>query len=180
MTALPYEIRSATPDDVTEILRIEEACFSAPWTRKMVEAELTGNPFARFLVVKETFPGQSAPASVIAYLCYWIVFEELRLMNLAVIASKRRTGIAKQLVTTALQQGLSQAATRAVLEVRSSNLAAQRLYAGFGFQRTSVRKQYYTNPVEDAVLMELEPLLLRPVSPPSLMFPSGGQSQLLQ
>lgn len=145
----------------------------------MVEAELTGNPFAHFLIAKELCPGQPAPSPVIGYLCYWIVFEELRLMNLAVIEPRRRTGIAKHLVTTALQEGLARAATRAVLEVRSSNLAAQNLYIGFGFLRKSLRKRYYVNPIEDAVLMELEPLSLMRKPSLSLRSPSGGQSQPL-
>lgn len=180
MTALPYKIQPATSDDVSDILRIEHACFSAPWTRKMVEAELTGNPFAHFLIAKELSPDRSAPAPVIAYLCYWIVFEEVRLMNLAVIEPKRRAGIAKRLVTTALQDGLAQAATRAVLEVRSSNFAAQNLYAEFGFLHKGLRKRYYVNPVEDAVLMELEPLTLAGRPSPSPISPSGGHVQPLQ
>jgi ribosomal-protein-alanine N-acetyltransferase len=180
VTALSYKIQPATLDDISDILRIEEACFSAPWTRKMVEAELRGNPFAHFLIAQELCPGQPRPAPVIGYLCYWIVFEEVRLMNLAVIESKRRAGIAKHLVTAALQQGLAQAAARAVLEVRSSNLAAQNLYAGFGFLRKSLRKLYYTNPVEDAVLMELEPLTLEDKSSPPPITPSGGHVQPLQ
>jgi ribosomal-protein-alanine N-acetyltransferase len=165
---------------VADILHIEEACFSAPWTRKMVEAELTGNPFAHFLLAKQIADEQSAPASVVAYLCYWIVFEEVRLMNLAVIESMRHRGIARTLVTAALQHGLSQSATRAVLEVRSSNTAAQTLYTGFGFRRVSVRAKYYSNPIEDAVLMELEPITLGPAPFSPTGHRSGGQTQPLQ
>ena len=159
MTALVWTIEPATPECVSEILRIEEACFSAPWTRKMLEAELSGNPFAHFLVARQE--GVHASSEVIVgYLCFWIVFEEIRLMNLAVIESMRHRGIAKSLVATALQTGVSQAAHRAVLEVRASNHAAQRLYQGFGFSQTAVRPKYYANPEEDAVLMELDPVVV--------------------
>jgi ribosomal-protein-alanine N-acetyltransferase len=72
----------------------------------------------------------------------------------------RHRGIARSLVSTALQTGVSQSAHRAVLEVRASNRAAQALYQGFGFSQTAVRPKYYTNPVEDAVLMELDPIVV--------------------
>jgi [ribosomal protein S18]-alanine N-acetyltransferase len=154
-----WAIVPATLESLSEILKIEEACFSAPWTRKMLEAELSGNPFAHFLVAKQ-WEGDASAQSVLGYLCYWIVFEELRLMNLAVIESMRHRGIARSLVSIALQTGLSQSAHRAVLEVRASNRAAQSLYHGFGFSQTAVRPKYYSNPVEDAVLMELDPIVV--------------------
>jgi ribosomal-protein-alanine N-acetyltransferase len=70
----------------------------------------------------------------------------------------RRRGIGKALVSEALEAGMSQAATRAVLEVRASNHPAQTLYRSMGFRHVSIRSKYYSNPVEDAVLMEMEPL----------------------
>ena len=156
-----WTIEPATLGSLSEILKVEEACFSAPWTRKMLEAELSGNPFAHFLVARQEGTPDASAETVIGYLCYWIVFEEVRLMNLAVIESMRHRGIAKSLVATALQTGISQSAHRAVLEVRASNQAAQRLYEGFGFSQTAVRPKYYVNPVEDAVLMELDPIVVK-------------------
>lgn len=153
-----------------DILRLEETCFSAPWTRKMLEAELAGNPFARFLVA------QDQTGTIVGYHCFWIVFEELRLMNVAVCEAMRRKGIARTLVTEALRMGLDQAATRAVLEVRASNQAAHSLYRQLGFKEVSTRRRYYANPVEDAVLMELEPLVLNPVSLPGRVPDVGGGS----
>lgn len=126
----------------------------------MLEAELSGNPFAHFLVAKRGGGSEGSAEAIIGYLCYWIVFEEVRLMNLAVIESMRRRGIAKSLVASALRSGMSQSAHRAVLEVRASNQPAQRLYRGFGFSQTAIRPKYYVNPVEDAVLMELDPLVV--------------------
>ena len=154
-------IEPATVEVLPDILHIEEACFSVPWTRKMLEAELSGNPFAHFLVAKQAPQGEVGSASIVGYLCFWVVFEEVRLMNLAVIESMRHRGIARSLVSTALQTGISQSAHRAVLEVRASNQAAQRLYEGFGFSQTAIRPKYYANPEEDAVLMELDPIVVR-------------------
>lgn len=149
-----FEIAPATADMLSAILTLEETCFSAPWTRKMMEAELTGNQFARFLVARD------AVGDIVGYHCFWIVFEELRLMNLAVSESMRRKGIARALVTEALRMGLDQSATRAVLEVRASNRAAHSLYHRMGFVQVSIRPKYYSNPNEDAVLMQMEPLVV--------------------
>lgn len=126
----------------------------------MLEGELSGNPFAHFLVARPRREEEASKQAILGYLCYWIVFEEVRLMNLAVIESMRHRGIARSLVSTALRTGVSQSAHRAVLEVRASNRAAQALYQGFGFSQTAVRPKYYTNPVEDAVLMELDPIVV--------------------
>ena len=155
-------ILPASGERLDEILQVEQACFSAPWTRKMMKAELTGNPFAHFLVALD------ATGAIVGYHCFWIVFEELRVMNLAVRESMRRNGIARALVTEALQKGLAQAAPRAVLEVRASNQAARTLYQLMGFTTVSTRPQYYSNPVEDAILMQMAPLVVLPHAP------SGG------
>jgi len=120
----------------------------------MIEAELTGNQFARFLVARE------AGGTIVAYHCFWIVFEELRLMNLAVCESMRRRGLGRALVSQAIGMGIAQASTRAVLEVRASNLPAYALYQGMGFVPAGTRPKYYANPVEDAVIMEMDPLVL--------------------
>ena len=173
-----WSLVPATADYLPHILKIEEACFSAPWTRKMLEGELTGNPFAHFLVAK--VEGEAGAESIVGYLCYWIVFEEVRLMNLAVIESMRHRGIARSLVTTALETGLSHSADRAMLEVRASNGPAMRLYQGFGFRQTAVRPKYYTNPVEDAVLMELTPLVVETSSGSSACRDEGGHRKPLQ
>ena len=99
-----------------------------------------------------------ALAPIIAYLCVWVVFEELRFLTLAVDSAFRRQGIGFQLVSYALQLGISKGTRRALLEVRQSNEAAQALYEKFGFYRYGARKGYYTNPEEDAILMWLDPL----------------------
>ncbi len=154
------QIVPATPADLPDLLRLEEACFSAPWTRKMLEAELTGNQFAHFLVARETAKAATTEGALVGSLCFWIVFEEVRLMNLAVAEQMRRRGIAAALVESALRAGLAESATRAVLEVRASNRAALALYQRFGFTQVSIRPTYYSNPVEDAVLMEMEPIVI--------------------
>ena len=172
-----FEIVPATSDMLPDILALEEACFSSPWTRKMLEGELTGNQFAHFLVAMhhEQSKTKTEP-TIIGYHCFWIVFEELRLMNLAVRASMRKMGVGGTLVTVALHQGLEQAATRAVLEVRTSNDAARSLYTRIGFVQIGSRPRYYTNPIEDAVLMEMNPLVVPHDQRRDKAFVSGGES----
>jgi ribosomal-protein-alanine N-acetyltransferase len=146
----------ATIADLDGLVRIEEQSFSAPWTRKMFEAELRGNRFAHLWTARS--PGHQGTTELVGYICFWIVFEELRLMNLAVASSWRRRGTGRELVRRALVWGHEQGARRALLEVRASNLAGRQLYQGTGFRVLGRRERYYTNPIEDAVLMGLEPI----------------------
>ena len=175
-----WVIEPATIEFLPDILQIEEACFSAPWTRKMLQAELSGNPFAHFLVAKQLLPGEKGSSSIVGYLCFWVVFEEVRLMNLAVIESMRHKGIARALVLQALDVGLAQAARCAVLEMRASNHAAHELYRSLGFHDVTTRPTYYTNPLEDALLMELDPIVSEPGRLTDEVGCEGGRLRPLQ
>lgn len=149
-------IRPPSREDLERILSIEQRSFSTPWTRKMFEAELAGNPFSHLLTARPILgaPAEDGAGEIVGYICFWIVFEELRLMNLAVEASVRRHGIATELVRHALSIGRERGAQRTQLEARASNIAARSLYEGLGFRQVAVRARYYTDPVEDAILME--------------------------
>lgn len=151
-------IQPGRTEDLETILRIEQESFSAPWTRKMFDVELNENPFGRILTAR--WSESDDRADVVGYVCFWVVFDELRLMNLAVAPAVRRQGIGRELLRCALVFGLEQGANRALLEARASNDAARSLYERMGFRRVAVRRKYYSNPVEDAVLMEMDPLVL--------------------
>ena len=151
-------IESATEGDLDRLVDLERASFSAPWTRKLFEVELRENPFGYVWVARTTDERLTATESVVGYLCFWILFEELRLMTLAVEVAKRRQGIATELVRAAVGLGQARGAQRALLEVRRSNVPAHRLYERMGFRAFGSRTGYYTNPIEDALLMELAPL----------------------
>jgi ribosomal-protein-alanine N-acetyltransferase len=154
-------IEPAVATDLDDIVRIAQASFSIPWIRKMFEVELTGNPFAHLVVARPIHEGgrMSQVWLPVGYLCFWLVFEELRLMDLAVDPAERRRGVARALVGYALRLGYERGATRTLLEVRASNEAARSLYERFGFRRVARRANYYSNPTEDAILMELAPLV---------------------
>jgi [ribosomal protein S18]-alanine N-acetyltransferase len=144
--------------DLEEVVALEQSSFTEPWTRKMFLAELQGNVFSTNLLTRaEHGEWSGVSEGVLAgYIMFWIVFEELHLMNLAVRPALRRYGIGKELVGQALRIAAEKGAQTALLEVRASNVAAQGLYEGFGFKRKGLRRGYYEHPHEDAVIMVLE------------------------
>ena len=151
-----WTIQPATLENLHELVELEEACFSVPWSRKSFEAELTENQFSRMLMIPHPEDGQKV--QVIGYICIWIVFEEIRFLNLAIHPEFRREGLAGQLIGESLRIGREAGSCRGMLEVRESNHAARNLYESFHFRAYARRKSYYTNPTEDAILMILEPL----------------------
>ncbi|UCE62736.1 MAG: ribosomal protein S18-alanine N-acetyltransferase [Nitrospirota bacterium] len=154
---LKFSISKASLEDLESMLEIEQVSFSVPWSRKSFEAELQGNEFSVVLTARsEISSGPTGP--VVGYICFWLVFDELRFLNLAIIPAWRRHGVGSQLVSQALSLGFCKGTQRGLLEVRESNQAAQALYQKFGFTVYAKRKSYYTNPDEDAILMSLDPL----------------------
>jgi ribosomal-protein-alanine N-acetyltransferase len=143
-------------DDLSEVLAIEVACFSLPWTREMFQNELVEGALGGILVARVLAAG--APPPIVGYICVWRVGDELQINNLAVHPRWRKRGIARALLQAALEQARQDGARVAFLEVRASNLAAQRLYRGFRFEAVGIRPRYYTHPVEDAVIMRLRGL----------------------
>ena len=139
--------------DLEEVLAIEKSSFQTPWTRGMFLSELKANPYSYPVLAR--FPGQP---EIIGYACFWILFEELHLMNLAVHPDHRRRGIGEGLVRWVLNMGQEKGSRIALLEVRISNDPAQRLYEKIGFKKIAVRPGYYRDPKEDALLMILDPL----------------------
>lgn len=138
-------------EDLSEVLAIEVASFSLPWTEEMFAAELSPGTLAGMLVAR--LPAVGAPPPVVGYICVWLVGDELHINNLAVHPRWRQRGIARALLEAALRHGRAGGAHTAFLEVRTSNLAAQALYRQFDFEPVGVRARYYTHPLEDAVLM---------------------------
>lgn len=95
---------------------------------------------------------------VIGFCSFWRVLDELHLNNLAIDPAHRRSGAGTALLTEVLRQGAALGARRTTLEVRRSNEEARRLYARLGFEVAGVRRAYYTNPVEDALVLWREDL----------------------
>jgi len=143
--------------DLDEVLDLEQRSFSEPWTRKMFLGELQGNAFATNLVLRAGDAGFGegvGAGALLGYIMFWVVFEELHLMNLAVLPEVRRRGLGTALVRHALMA--AHGARMALLEVRASNTAALAMYRKLEFVQKIVRKGYYNHPREDAVIMMRE------------------------
>jgi [ribosomal protein S18]-alanine N-acetyltransferase len=145
----------SSPSQIDDILAIEEASFSSPWTREMYLAELN-NPGVSYFYLART-PAED-PGEVIGFCSFWHVLDELHINNLAVLPAYRRSQIGTALLRRVLEDGARLGASRATLEVRRSNDAARMLYEKFGFSVAGVRRGYYSNPPEDALVLWREEL----------------------
>jgi ribosomal-protein-alanine N-acetyltransferase len=136
-----------SPEEIDTILTIEQASFTNPWTREMYVAELKNRGVSFF------YRARAADGRVVGFCSFWRVLDELHINNLAVVPEWRRQGVASALLTFVVAEGRRLGARRAMLEVRRSNEAALYLYERFGFTVMGVRSNYYTNPVEDALVL---------------------------
>lgn len=140
-------IRKGTKEDIEAIYNIELESFSVPWSLESITKELE-NEMAYYVVAEEE--GQ-----VLGYAGLWNVVGEGQITNIAVRPSGRRKGIGKKLVEGLIAYGKEKSLEVLILEVRQSNEAAIKLYSGAGFKEIGKRKNYYTKPTEDALLMAL-------------------------
>ena len=144
----PFRIeRLADPADLDEILEVDHLSFPSPWTRAMYEEELR-HAGTSFIIVLRT-----GAAPVAGYCSYRLVADELQVNNVAVRPDLRGRGYGRALMESALEHGRAVGALRALLEVRRSNLAAQRLYRSLGFTQIGQRPRYYSHPEDDALVL---------------------------
>jgi ribosomal-protein-alanine N-acetyltransferase len=143
-------IEPMRPGDVPGVVAIEQATFPTPWSFSSFLFEISSNPFACNLVVRNEEGG------VEGYACAWIVDREVRVNNLAVREDRRRKGLGESLLRYLLDLGREQRCTRAVLDVRPSNHPALNLYKKLGFHPVGRRRGYYTDSGEDALVMEAD------------------------
>jgi ribosomal-protein-alanine N-acetyltransferase len=139
--------------DIEQVFAIEQASFNMPWSRNLFLSEFRSPLVSSLLVSLDKTPDRT----VTGYIVFWNVSDEMHILNLAVSPEVRRQGIARELLYAALKRARGRGAKRAFLEVRASNTAALAFYAGVGFTGTSLRRAYYDDPVEDAIVMTLEP-----------------------
>lgn len=139
-------IEPMTLDDLDEVLSIETLSYPTPWSRRAFESELTGNAYAKYFVARKG-------RSVVGYIGMWVILEEAHITNVAVHPEHRRQGIGEKLMTYCFDQARKMGATRMTLEVRVSNITAQNLYRKLGFEAKGIRKGYYSDTNEDAIIM---------------------------
>jgi len=141
-------IRSMTSAHVSQVAELEKLCFSDPWSEKSVASELT-NPLALWLVAVQG-------DTVAGYIGSQSVMGESDMMNVAVHPDFRRQGVAKKLVQALVDALLENGNHCLTLEVRVSNAPAISLYEKLDFVQVGLRKNYYRNPKEDALILRKE------------------------
>ena len=142
-----YSIRQAAPADLAAIVELAGVSFATPWPRSVFTDELT-RVWSRLRVLVEEESG-----CILGFCCFWIVAGEMHLHNVAVHPDHRRHGLGRQLVEDSLAVAIGGDARVAFLEVRGRNTVARELYRSLGFSDLSVRKAYYVDDPDDAIVM---------------------------
>ena len=138
-------LRPMLAEDLDQIVEIEKASMSSPWSKELFEEELKRD-VARYFVGEMN--GQ-----VVGYMGYWEAPQEAHIINLAIAPRFRQKGLGFQMMEYCLRFAYNQGAQLATLEVRESNEAAQRLYEKMNFRTVAIRKKYYSDNQENAVVM---------------------------
>ncbi len=134
-------------DDLAAVESLQRQAFTNPWRAEAIRWELEHTDVARLY-------GLSEPdRPLVAYCACWMVFDELHINSLAVDVDVRRRGLATRLLNAVLAEARAAGATSATLEVRASNQAARALYEQLGFAVEGVRRDYYQDPREDALIL---------------------------
>ena len=139
-----FDIVRMEEDDLDEVMKIESESFSSPWKRRHFEIALSDDTCC--IVAK-------VAGKVVGYGIGWFVFREIHIANLAVDKELRRKGIGVILLRHMIDIAGERRVVIVTLEVRESNLAAINLYRKEGFREVTVRKDYYSRPREDAIIM---------------------------
>lgn len=135
-----------TVDDLDQVMEVEVNSFTIPWSREAFFNELTKNQFARYLIVE-------VDQKVVGYCGVWIIIDEAHITNIALLPEYRGLKLGEALMGKVMELAREMGALRVTLEVRVSNERAQNLYRKFGFEEGAIRKQYYTDNMEDALVM---------------------------
>ena len=158
-TLIPIRIRPMRIEDLPAVIALDQRSFSLPWPESSFRFELESNELSRCWVSEITAP--DGTVELAAMIVIWLIIDEAHVATIAVHPDFRRQKIAQRLLAHALTEAYHTGAVRSFLEVRRGNVAAIRMYERFGYHETGVRKNYYQDNGEDAVLMDLDPLDLK-------------------
>ncbi|GIN88912.1 ribosomal-protein-alanine acetyltransferase [Heyndrickxia sporothermodurans] len=141
-----YQLRKATVDDIDGIMKVELQSFSLPWSREAFFNEFVKNHFAVYFVIEDR-------NKIIGYCGVWLVVDEAHITNIAILPEYRGQKLGELLLRSMMEFSIESGAKSMTLEVRVSNLIAQSLYKKLGFFEGGIRKNYYTDNQEDALVM---------------------------
>jgi [ribosomal protein S18]-alanine N-acetyltransferase len=144
--------RRMTLEDLDRIMEIEHHSFTLPWSREAFVAELTQNHFAKYLVAIHE-------GVVVGYAGVWVILDEGHVTNIAIHPDARGKKLGEALMRELMATAIANGAERMTLEARVSNFVAIRMYEKLGFASAGIRKGYYTDNNEDAIIMWVEFLL---------------------
>ncbi|TDA66952.1 MAG: ribosomal-protein-alanine N-acetyltransferase [Clostridia bacterium] len=141
-----YRIEEMQEKHLDQIVAIEKMSFPTPWNRQHLCSELYNNDFARYYVavVRKVVAG---------YAGMWVILDEAHITNIAVHPQYRGQKLGRALLTELERRAVAAGVERMTLEVRPSNREAQSLYRHAGFAPVGLRKGYYTDTREDAIIM---------------------------
>lgn len=146
---MTVNMRLMREEDLDVVAEIEKVSFPTPWSREIYREELTENNFAHYYVIEND-------QGVVGFIGAWIIFDEIQVTNFAVLPSERTRGYGHMLFQYLINKALLKGGRLMSLEVRESNIAAQKLYQSFGLKKAGIRKRYYTDNNEDAIVMWVE------------------------
>ncbi|MGE5285306.1 MAG: ribosomal protein S18-alanine N-acetyltransferase [Actinomycetota bacterium] len=142
-------IREMCPSDLDGVMEIEQVSFPTPWTREMFLEDFPRD-------FSDTLVAAGTGDEVLGYAVCWTLAGESHLLNIAVHPARRGRGIGRALLSECIRRAARAGASLLFLEVRAGNEAAQRLYRSMGFEFRGIRKGYYTDTGEDAVIFDRE------------------------
>ncbi|HEY6006653.1 MAG TPA: ribosomal protein S18-alanine N-acetyltransferase [Anaeromyxobacter sp.] len=142
--------RRAGPADVARVMEIEKDGFKHPWSRDLIEREL-GHAWSQILLACDL--GSPGAERVLGYIVFWLVHDEIHVLNVATALEARRRGVGRALMAAAENAGRTRGARLSTLEVRRSNEAAIALYRAIGYRQVGIRPNYYAEENEDAIVM---------------------------
>lgn len=148
-------IRRMTVANLTRVSELDHLSFSLPWPERAFMHELETNKAARCWVAETSVNGVQV---IVGMIVVWVIIDEVHIATLAVDPEFRRMKIAQKLLAFTLLDAVQSGATTSFLEVRRGNAAARALYQNFGYVEVGIRKHYYQDNNEDAVMMNLEPI----------------------
>jgi ribosomal-protein-alanine N-acetyltransferase len=144
-------LRRAEGADLGRLVEIERAAHTHPWSEEQLRREL-GNAYATVLCAEAAGDGAEGAAGILGFIVYWVIHDEMHVLDVATAPEARRRGVGRALMVEAMGDAARRGAARALLEVRRSNAPAIGLYRALGFLHDTVRRAYYQDG-EDAVLM---------------------------
>lgn len=155
--AAPFAFRRMAPEDLARLMEIEKDGFAHPWSADLLRREMV-HDWSTILLATELRDGPAGVAreAILGFIVFWLVHDELHVLNIATALEARRRGVGRALMDEAALRARRAGAVLATLEVRRSNASAIALYRALGYRQVGVRPNYYADEGEDAIVMLLD------------------------